>query len=145
RLDELQAAILRVRLRHLDAAATRRGVVAARYRAGLATDTVEPPNVAATAEPSWHLFVVRSAHRDALQAHLADHGVESLIHYPIPPHRQRAYAGTTAAAAQLPASDRAAAEVLSLPMGPHLRPADVDVVIDAVHAFAPGAVSVVAA
>jgi dTDP-3-amino-3,4,6-trideoxy-alpha-D-glucose transaminase len=135
RLDELQAAVLRVKLRHFDAASARRHAVALRYRSLLADAPVELPAVATGALPSWHLFVVRSGERDALREHLSAAGVETLIHYPLPPHRQPAYAGTAAASAHLPAADRAAAEVLSLPMGPHLDDRAVDVVVDALHAF----------
>jgi dTDP-3-amino-3,4,6-trideoxy-alpha-D-glucose transaminase len=135
RLDELQAAVLRVKLDHLDAATARRAQIARRYRDALAQAPVGLPPVATGALPSWHLFVVRSPQRDALRDHLADAGVETLIHYPLPPHRQQAYAGTSAAAAHLPAADRAAAEVLSLPMGPHLDDAAVDAVIAAVRRF----------
>jgi dTDP-3-amino-3,4,6-trideoxy-alpha-D-glucose transaminase len=145
RLDELQAAVLRVKLRHFGAGAACRADVAVRYRNGLALDGLELPHVAAGAEPSWHLFVVRTPQRDALHRHLTERGVETMIHYPIPPHRQPAYAGTPAAAAHLPASDLAAREVLSLPMGPHLNHVEINAVVEAVHAFAPGARSVTAA
>jgi dTDP-3-amino-3,4,6-trideoxy-alpha-D-glucose transaminase len=137
RLDELQAAVLRVKLRRFDETAALRAEVALRYRISLSTATMELPHVAAGAEPSWHLFVVRTDRRDELRAHLAARGVETVIHYPIPPHRQVAYADTPLAAAHLPVTDRAAAEVLSLPMGPHLDRASVAAVIGAVHEFSP--------
>jgi dTDP-4-amino-4,6-dideoxygalactose transaminase len=129
RLDELQAAVLRVKLRHLDAWNARRREVASYYTSGLA-GIVETPVVAAGAEPSWHLYVVRSPDRDGLAARLRERGVETLIHYPTPPHEQAAFAGTTAS---LPIAERLAAEVLSLPMGPHLSDADVEAVVAAVR------------
>lgn len=129
RLDELQAAVLRVKLRHLDAGNARRRDIATRYMAGLA-GAVETPVVARGAEPSWHLYVVRSPDRDGLAARLRERGVETLIHYPTPPHKQAAFAGT---AGSLPVAERLAAEVLSLPIGPHLSDADVDAVIAAVR------------
>jgi dTDP-3-amino-3,4,6-trideoxy-alpha-D-glucose transaminase len=135
RLDELQAAVLRVKLRRFDETAARRSDIALRYRIGLATDALELPHVAAGTEPSWHLFVVRTPRRDELREHLAARGIETVIHYPIPPHRQLAYANTAVAAAHLPVTDRAAAEVLSLPIGPHLDRASVAAVIDAVDEF----------
>lgn len=125
RLDELQAAVLRVKLAHLDAANAARAEVAEHYRArlaDLALDLVGPVTHA------WHLFVVRHPERDALQAHLAARRIQTLVHYPIPPHRQAAYATTTA----YPVSERLAREVLSLPLGPHLTVRDVDRVCDAV-------------
>lgn len=136
RLDELQAAVLRIRLGALPAATVRRERVARAYErglAGLGSDLALPP-VAAGAVPSRHLFPVRSPHRDDLRAALADAGVETLVHYPIPPARQPAFAGTAAASVPLPHSDRAAATVLSLPMGPHLTDAAVDRVVTAVRA-----------
>ena len=128
RLDELQAAVLRVKLRHLDAWNARRASIAARYTEAL-SGVVETPFVPSNVEPSWHLYVVRSEDRDGLQQRLADRGVETLIHYPTPPHRQPAFAS----AVSLPIAERLAAEVLSLPMGPHLSDADVDAVIAAVR------------
>ncbi|WP_447747406.1 DegT/DnrJ/EryC1/StrS family aminotransferase [Pseudomonas nicosulfuronedens] len=136
RLDELQAAILRVKLAHLEADNQRRRDIAARYLAGLSGQaSLGLPEVLPGAEPVWHLFVVRSAQRDALQAFLAERDVQTLIHYPIPPHRQPAYQHSAAAAASLPVSERLASCVLSLPMGPHLDDAQVDRVIDVIHQF----------
>jgi dTDP-3-amino-3,4,6-trideoxy-alpha-D-glucose transaminase len=133
RLDELQAAILRVKLDALEDWNARRRRIAARYEAELTNVTL--PGVRPGAEPAWHLFVVRSDRRDALRAHLDAAGIDTLIHYPVPPHRQGAYAGTRAADAWLPVSDAIAASVLSLPIGPHMRDDQVDRVIEAVADF----------
>jgi dTDP-3-amino-3,4,6-trideoxy-alpha-D-glucose transaminase len=135
RLDELQAAVLQIKLRRLDATNARRSEIAVRYQSGLARAGLELPHVRPGAEPSWHLFVVRTPQRDALRAHLERAGIETLVHYPVPPHRQPAYAGTSADRVQLPVSDRVATEVLSLPIGPHLDDRAVDEVIAAVVAF----------
>lgn len=132
RLDSLHAAMLRVRLRHLDAWNARRASVAARYReglSGLADLTLPCPD--GDTEPVWHLFVVRHPRRDSLQRALADRGVATLIHYPVPPHRTGAYA--SGAWPSLPVADTLAAEVLSLPMGPHLSDDQVAEVITAVR------------
>ncbi|RBY85409.1 erythromycin biosynthesis sensory transduction protein eryC1 [Blastococcus sp. TF02A-26] len=137
RLDELQAALLSVKLAHLDRHNARRHASALRYGEALADSGLVLPVVADWATAVWHLYVVRTPHRDALRAHLAAHGVETLVHYPVPPHRQPAFAGTAAADAHLPAADRLACEVLSLPMGPHLRDDQQDLVIDAVRSFRP--------
>ena len=134
RLDEVQAALLRVRLGHLDAWNARRAAVAARYCAELAGwgERLILPAVAGWAEPVWHLFVVRHPERDRLAAGLDRAGVASLIHYPLPPYRQPAYAGPAVAPAAGTVSDQLAASVLSLPIGPHLEPSAVDAVIAAV-------------
>jgi dTDP-4-amino-4,6-dideoxygalactose transaminase len=132
RLDEIQAALLRVKLRHLDAWNDHRAAVAKAYTAGLA-DAVGTPYVPAGADPVWHLYVVRSPERDALAARLAEHGVETLVHYPTPPHRQAAFA---AVRRDLPVADRLAAEVLSLPIGPHVDQATAAAVVAAVLASA---------
>jgi dTDP-3-amino-3,4,6-trideoxy-alpha-D-glucose transaminase len=136
RLDELQAAALRVKLRRLPAALARRREIAERYTATLADTPLGLPPSLPTSEPSWHLYVVRSGHRDELQRRLHANGVETLVHYPTVPHRQQAYAGTPAARVSLPNAERAAAEVLSLPIGPHMSPSDVDRVGDTVAATA---------
>ncbi len=89
RLDPLQAAILHVKLRHLDDWNARRAAIAAHYREGLAATGLILPHVPAWAEPVWHLFIVRHPQRDALQRHLHEAGIGTLIHYPIPPHGSR--------------------------------------------------------
>ena len=134
RLDELQAAVLRVKLAALDEWNARRATIASRYLAELGAH-VTLPAVRLGAEPSWHLFAVRHEERDALRGHLDAAGVQTLIHYPIPPHRQGAYAGTSLADAQLPVSDAIADTVLSLPIGPHVSDDDVGRVIAAVSSF----------
>lgn len=120
RLDPLQAAILRVKLAHLDAWNARRSAIAARYQQGLQGCGLGLPHVPEWAEPAWHLYVVRSPQRDALQAHLTEAGVGSLIHYPIPPHLQQAYASLGYQPGAFPLAEAMANEVLSLPMGPHM-------------------------
>ena len=121
RLDELQARILSVKLRHLDDWNERRRVIAALYDAALADLSglrrlvVEP-----RAEPVWHLYPVLTPRRDALKAALEAAGVQCLIHYPVAPHRQQAYAQLGVAAGALPVAERWAREELSLPIGPHM-------------------------
>jgi dTDP-3-amino-3,4,6-trideoxy-alpha-D-glucose transaminase len=137
RLDEIQAAMLSVKLARLEDWNARRAAVAGRYAEGLADTAVDLPAPPGWADPVWHLYVVRTAARDALRAHLESEGVQTLVHYPIPPHRQGAFAGTPAAGAHLPLADELAAQVLSLPMGPHLTEAQQDAVIAAVRSFAP--------
>lgn len=120
RLDELQAALLRVKLRRLDEWNGRRGAMAARYLEQLAGSGLVLPWVPAWADPVWHLFVVRHPCRDALQRRLERAGIGTLVHYPIPPHRQPAYAELGLDEGALPIAEAIHREVLSLPLGPHL-------------------------
>lgn len=122
RLDPLQAAILRVKLTHLDDWNARRSAIAQRYQQGLAGCGLILPHVPDWADPVWHLYVVRHPQRDALQQTLTNAGVGTLIHYPIPPHRQQAYAQAGCGLGAFPLAERMADEVLSLPMGPHVGP-----------------------
>lgn len=132
RLDPLQAAILRVKLAHLDEWNARRSTIAARYQQGLVGCGLTLPHVPDWAEPVWHLYVVQHPKRDALQTALTDAGVGSLIHYPIPPHRQQAYAEARWEKGAFPLAEHMAAQVLSLPIGPAMAESDVQQVIDAV-------------
>jgi dTDP-4-amino-4,6-dideoxygalactose transaminase len=120
RLDPIQAAVLRVKLSHLDAWTNRRRAVAAVYSEELRDSGVLLPYVPDWAEPGWHLYVIRSPERDGLQHRLTEVGVGTLIHYPIPPHMQKAYSTLRIPPDALTLSRRLAGESLSLPMGPHL-------------------------
>jgi len=134
RLDELQAAFLRVKLRHLERDNQRRREIAARYLSALADCArLTLPCVAPGNLPVWHLFVVRSPERAALQRHLQDAGIGCMIHYPTPPHLQPAYADAGWAPGSLPLSERIHRQVLSLPMAPTLSDAEVDQVIQALR------------
>nr|CAD6596185.1 DegT/DnrJ/EryC1/StrS family aminotransferase [Rhizobium sp. Khangiran2] len=136
RLDELQAAFLSAKLPRLDADNARRAAIAARYSDALAgIDGLVLPQVAAGAEPVWHLFVVRSGRRDALQQFLKERDIGTLIHYPIPPHLQKAYSFLGYKPGDFPLTEAIHAEVLSLPIGPTMTDREVDMVVSAVHAF----------
>jgi dTDP-4-amino-4,6-dideoxygalactose transaminase len=139
RLDTLQAALLRVKLQRLDEWNARRRAVAARYASRLAGSRLALPACASHVEPSWHLYVVRTPARDQLREHLAGDGIGTLIHYPVPPHRQAAYAGLGHSGDDFPIASRLASEVLSLPMGPHLSADEVDAVCDSVLRWEGGA------
>jgi len=117
RLDELQAAILRVKLRHLDAWGRGRRENAARYDALLSGIAgVVTPKVAAWAEHVYHQYTIRVANRDAVQKKLADAGVPSTVYYPVPMHQQAMFAALAAKTGALPVAEKAALEVLSLPI-----------------------------
>jgi dTDP-4-amino-4,6-dideoxygalactose transaminase len=131
RLDELQAAFLREKLPLLDRDNRRRAEIATRYHSGLVGTSLQLPAVPAWADPVWHLYVVRTMARDYWQRELEARGVGTLIHYPIPPHRQTALRGDRISSQSFPVTDRLAREVLSLPMGPHLTDLQVEEVIDA--------------
>lgn len=120
RLDPLQAAILGVKLAHLDEWNARRSAIAARYQQGLANCGLILPHVPDWAEPVWHLYVVQHPHRDALLAKMGEAGVGTLIHYPIPPHLQQAYTAAGYVQGQFPIAEQIANQCLSLPIGPHL-------------------------
>jgi dTDP-4-amino-4,6-dideoxygalactose transaminase len=120
RLDELQAALLRVKLTRLDAWNRQRQVAAERYCSLLADADLALPPVPRWADPVWHLFVVRSPMRERLRKALATMQVETMVHYPIPPHRQPAYAALAMAEGSLPISERLHREVLSLPLWPQI-------------------------
>ena len=130
RLDPLQAAILCVKLAHLDAWNARRTTIAARYQQGLAGCGLTLPHVPDWAEPAWHLYVVQHPQRDSLQQALADAGVGTLIHYPVPPHLQQAYGHSRWKQAAFPLAELNADQMLSLPMGPHLEAEQVSMVIE---------------
>ncbi len=134
RLDELQAALLRVKLTKLNEWNERRRLVAAQYMQELSGQrNLTLPYVPEWAEPVWHLFVVRHAQRDALQKALAEAGIGTMIHYPIAPHLQPAYADLDLSVGDFPLSERMAEEVLSLPIGPHLAESGCSSVITAMQ------------
>ena len=138
RLDELQAAFLRVKLRHLDSWNARRSNIANKYLLSLGIKDLILPFVPDWAAPVWHLFVVRHPQREALQEHLAKCGVQTLIHYPIPPHKSSAFSpnsGSRFTNLSLPIAQKLANENLSLPIGPHLSEASVDLIGQAMQSF----------
>jgi dTDP-4-amino-4,6-dideoxygalactose transaminase len=137
RLDEVQAAILRARLPHLDDDNSRRRAIAARYDARLRGSTVLTPAVASGVEHVYHQYVVRTPYRDDLMAALSARGIGTAIHYPVPVHLQPAYAGRLTQTVELPVTERIAREILSLPIFPSLSDDEVDRVAGAVLEWTP--------
>ena len=135
RLDELQAAILRVKLEHLGTANARRRAIAQRYHYSLGDLPLVLPPRQDGVEHVYHQFVIRLAERDALRAHLQAQNVDSAILYPLPVHQQRAYCGRVRIAGELPITDRAARELLCLPVHPTLGDGDVARVVAAIRNF----------
>jgi dTDP-4-amino-4,6-dideoxygalactose transaminase len=136
RLDEIQAAVLAAKLVGLRGATDRRRSIAAKYLAGMQDLPLTLPQVPSFAEPAWHLFVVRHAQRDAFQKRLTERGIGTLIHYPVPPHLQPAYAELGMKPGQFPIAEAMHAQVLSLPMWPGMDEAAVTKVIESVRACA---------
>jgi dTDP-4-amino-4,6-dideoxygalactose transaminase len=134
RLDEMQAAFLRVKLNNLDIWNERRRQIARHYSTHLQDTGLVLPGVPAWADPVWHLYVVRSSKREALRAHLAKSGISTAIHYPIPPHRQSCYPDFSNL--RLPLSEKLSKEVLSLPLSPALTMREADEVAEALREFA---------
>jgi dTDP-4-amino-4,6-dideoxygalactose transaminase len=135
RLDPLQAALLAVKLEHLSAWNLRRTQIAAFYLEQLQNTDLVLPFVPHWAEPAWHLFVVRSSARDQLAKHLAAQGVGTVIHYPIPPHLQAAYADLGYQKGAFPIAENIHQEVLSLPLGPHLSLEQAAYVVQSIRTF----------
>lgn len=130
RLDEIQAAVLRVKLAHLDEWNARRAAQARRYLAAFeGVMEIGLPQVIAGVDPCWHLFVVDVARRDHVQAALRSAGIETLVHYPVPPHRSEAFVSDGAWGA-FPITEAAAVTHLSLPIGPHLSVEEQTLVIE---------------
>jgi len=134
RLDELQAAFLRIKLLELDSQNIRRSQIASRYQQGLAGSSLILPTAPAWADHVWHLYVVRTDQRERLQRALTERGIGTLIHYPVPPHRQPALRGYPFSNEKFQIAERLADSVLSLPIGPHLTDEQVDLVIESCRA-----------
>lgn len=133
RLDEIQAAMLRVKLKYLGEQTTHRCIIANAYLEGINNPAIKLPKPGLKEQHVWHLFVVRCQHRDALQQHLANAGIQTLIHYPIPPHKQQAYRNWNDQS--YPLTEAMHEQVLSLPIGPELQLAEAQCVIEACNAF----------
>ena len=138
RLDEMQAALLRVKLRHLNEATERRREIALTYVQGIENPAICQPigsnaTIASLQNHAFHIYVVRTKKRDALQRHLLKAGVQTMIHYPVPPHQQRAYAEWNAQV--YPITEAIHQEVLSLPMSPVMSQEQVQQVVSACNDF----------
>lgn len=134
RLDEMQAAVLRVGLRHLEAWTERRRALAALYAAELEGTDLRLPREQSWARAVWHLFVVRHPRRDALQEALRRRGVGTIVHYPVPLHVMKAFASSGGRAGDFPVAERACGEILSLPLHPSMTDEDARAVAAAVRA-----------
>ena len=132
-MDEIQAAVLRVKLRHLDEDNASRKRIAAMYLDGIANPLIGLPERLPEQSNVWHIFPVFCERRDELQKHLRENGVQTLIHYPIPPHKQQCYVEWNDF--EMPITERIHAQELSLPMSQVITDEEVDAVIKVVNSF----------
>ncbi|MBO7436806.1 MAG: DegT/DnrJ/EryC1/StrS family aminotransferase [Bacteroidaceae bacterium] len=139
RLDEIQAAVLDVKLKHLETDNAHRQQVAKMYYEGIKNPLITLPERLSDAQNVYHLFpiLVRENKRDELQTYLKENGIETLIHYPIPPHKQECYAAAEWNRPQLslPLTEQIATQELSLPIGPTIKPEDVQYIIEVINRF----------
>ncbi|MCI0696928.1 DegT/DnrJ/EryC1/StrS family aminotransferase [candidate division KSB1 bacterium] len=135
RLDEVQAAILRAKLPYLDENNQRRRQIALYYDRLLEKTPVTTPPRAKYGTHVFHLYVIRAPQRDALMAYLAEQGIETIIHYPIPVHLQEAYRELQMDKGSLPAAEKAAEEIVSLPIYPEIRDDEVEAVAECIRLF----------
>ena len=135
RLDELQAAILRVKLRYLDDDNLRRNYISERYRNEIISSRISHPPTAPVGEHVWHLYTVFCEDREALITHLTNNGVGSMVHYPIPPHLQEAYRHLNFVAGDFPITEQIHLNTVSLPLGPDMTDDEISCVIKVVNSF----------
>ncbi len=133
RLDEMQAALLQVKLKYLDGESDKRRWIADHYFAGIGNPAITLPTIMAGNTPVWHQFIIRCTDRDALQQYLLEAGIQTGIHYPIPPHKQQAYKELESLS--LPVTEQIHREVLSLPISPALTEDQVILVINTINEF----------
>ena len=137
RLDEIQAALLRTKLTHLPALTEERREIAAQYLAGIKNEHILLPKIREGAEHVYHQFVVRTSSRDHFKEYLHAHGIETVIHYPIPPHLAECYAYLGHTRGSFPRAEQYADEVLSLPIFNGMRTDEIAYVIDIVNDYRP--------
>jgi dTDP-4-amino-4,6-dideoxygalactose transaminase len=133
RLDEIQAAILEIKLRYLDVDNSKRSKVAEYYMRYIVNPLVRLPKVAKHVVPVWHLFVVRVKNREKFKKHLEDNGIQTVIHYPVPPHKQPAYSGLNNCS--YPVTETIHNEVISLPISPIMTTEEIKRVVELVNTY----------
>ena len=132
-MDEMQAAFLIIKLSDLEADTQKRRSIANRYLTEINNPKLSLPNVPRWASPAWHLFVIRTNKRDELKLYLYDNGIGTLIHYPIPPHKQGAF--TEWNSLSYPITEQIHNEVLSIPLSPYLTELDQQHIIDTLNRY----------
>jgi len=134
RLDSIQASVLNVKLKYLDLWNKQRRTIARKYLEEIHNEQLNLPSKISLAESAWHIFPVQSKSRDKIEKKLGNKGIETLIHYPIPPHKQEIYSKEFSNN-NLKISEKISNQLLSLPIGPHLSIQDVEIVIKAINSF----------
>lgn len=133
RLDEIQAAILRVKLRYLDEDNQKRRVISEFYRANIKNDKIILPSVKSAESHVWHIFPIRNEKRDLLQTYLLNNGIQSMIHYPIPPHKQQAYSELNNLSKEI--TEQIHTEILSLPISPVMEKNEIEKVVKTINEY----------
>ncbi|WP_116869768.1 DegT/DnrJ/EryC1/StrS family aminotransferase [Vibrio splendidus] len=133
RLDEIQAAMLRVKLQHLDKETAHRQHIAQLYLDGITNPKIKLPKLTVKEGNVWHLFVIRTSDRKALMEHLNKYGIQTLIHYPTPPHQQAAYINLSEFS--LPLTEKMHNEVISIPMGPTIKEEECYNIVNAINDY----------
>lgn len=135
RLDEMQAAVLRVKLRYLDEWNAYRKEVASNYLNKINNKNIILPYVHKDINPVWHQFIIRTNNREDLQKYLEEQGISTMIHYPVPIHKQEAYKEYSDMIGRLPIAESIADEILSLPIYPEMSKFDIDKVIESINRY----------
>lgn len=135
RLDELQASILNVKLKYLDKFNEERNTIANYYLSGIKNPKIKLPKVLNNSKSSWHQFVIRTKNRDELKSYLYENNIETMVHYPIPIHRQKAYLEFSHLIGKLKKTESISQEILSLPIYPYLSERDIEIIIDAINKY----------
>ena len=137
RLDEIQAALLRVKLKHLNEINHIKREIATCYLENISSEYLQLPYVPPSVEPVWHQFVVKSLYRDKLKEYLSKNFVETIIHYPVPPHLQKAYEWMGLRNGSLPIAEKLSQQILSIPIDPYLKTGEVEYIVNALNGFHP--------
>lgn len=137
RLDELQAAFLRVKMKHLDKENRTRQKNASTYLKEVTNIYIKLPEIEKFSQPVWHQFVIKSGHRDKLKEYLSKNEIDSIVHYPIPPHMQKAYSFLNFKIGDFPIAEKLANESLSIPIDPYLDEQEINYVIEKLNMFKP--------
>jgi len=135
RLDEIQAALLRIKLSHLEEITIERNIIAQKYLNGISNHLIQLPKISPKARHVWHLFVVQTEKRDQLAEHLKTLGISTQIHYPVPPHLAEAYAGLGYQRGSFPITEKEADTILSLPLFNGMKQENIDYIIDVINKF----------
>lgn len=135
RLDEIQAALLRIKLSHLEEITIERNIIAQKYLNGISNHLIQLPKISPKARHVWHLFVVQTEKRDQLAEHLKTFGISTQIHYPVPPHLAEAYAGLGYQRGSFPITEKEADTIISLPLFNGMKQKNIDYIIDVTNKF----------